>query len=187
MPMSLATAHTANQPTLMPDKKIAQSLTSFSPHNAQTLSMKSVVSSTHRGGAASKSATARVKSAPSHFSVRVRSAKLVLDDGQSFTLTVPIIIGRRPVANPSYPSAMLVALTDKTKCLSKTHILVYVQNGAVKVRDLNSRNGVRIETKETVVTVPSGAEMEVPSNARVCIGGRSFVVVVHEKMAASHK
>ena len=111
--------------------------------------------------------------------VKNNLAKLMLDDGQSFPLAVPIVIGRRPEASATYPAAMLLALNDESKRLSKTHVLVHSEAGVAKVRDLNSRNGVIIENKSSSVRVVPMLDVEVPVGAKVHVGGRSFTIIAN--------
>ncbi len=99
-----------------------------------------------------------------------------LDDGQVITLESPVVFGRNPVAPAEYPDAQPKALNDQTMKLSKTHAVVFAEQGQVKVVDLGARNGVVLEHDGTRSKIPQGEPFPVPSGATIRTGGRFFRV-----------
>ncbi|MGZ0711780.1 DUF5684 domain-containing protein (plasmid) [Coraliomargarita sp. W4R53] len=65
-----------------------------------------------------------------------------------------VLLGRRPAADPAYPSAQLIAIDDGT--VSKTHARLALRNDRWYITDLGSTNGV-------VFTMLVGTEVEAPS------------------------
>lgn len=53
-----------------------------------------------------------------------------------------LIIGRRPSADPDFPTAQLVPVADETRTMSKTHARLELHGGSWLVVDLDSTNGV---------------------------------------------
>lgn len=100
-----------------------------------------------------------------------------LDDDTLLTLDAPVVLGRNPVAPEGFREARLVDLEDPSMKLSKTHIVVVAEGGRVKVRDIGSCNGVVFELNETKMRIPPQQVIEVPDQATVHFGGRSFKVV----------
>jgi FHA domain len=88
----------------------------------------------------------------------------VLMDG-----TAPLFLGRAPVAPPNHPGARVLAVPDPEKSISKTHAMLELELGELRVHDLHSTNGVwvvpegaeaiEVEPDEPVV-IPPGAELE---------------------------
>ena len=83
--------------------------------------------------------------------------------------TAPLFLGRAPVAPPDRPGARVLAVPDPEKSISKTHAMLELDLGELRVHDLNSTNGVwvvpaggeaiEVEPGEPVV-IPPGAELE---------------------------
>jgi len=74
---------------------------------------------------------------------RSKSWVLTTDDGQRVRLTQAVaLLGRNPTPDRSYPEAQLVSLNDTAKTVSKTHARIELSDGAWRVTDLDSTNGV---------------------------------------------
>ncbi len=83
--------------------------------------------------------------------------------------TAPLFLGRAPVAPPTDPGARVLAVPDPEKSISKTHAMLELDLGELRVHDLNSTNGVwvtpaggeaiEVEPGEPVA-IPAGAELE---------------------------
>jgi hypothetical protein len=88
---------------------------------------------------------------------------LVLDDGRSFALSATsIVIGRNPEGDPG---EQRLAISDRTRTLSKTHARLIVQGDEWRLMDLHSTNGV-------VVVADDGAETLLDPGEAVIGGGR---------------
>jgi hypothetical protein len=89
---------------------------------------------------------------------------LILDDGRIFALTANRVeVGRKP--DPAGEGTQVLAITDSTRTLSKTHAVLELDGDAWKVTDLNSTNGV-------LVVDASGAEELLPSGGTAAVPGR---------------
>ncbi|GAA1753490.1 FHA domain-containing protein [Agromyces humatus] len=73
--------------------------------------------------------------------------------GFEVLLTLPIVIGRDPVAAGAHADARPISVVDPARSVSKTHAAIDARNGVVTVIDLHSTNGVRVQP-------PSGALVE---------------------------
>jgi hypothetical protein len=72
-----------------------------------------------------------------------------------------VILGRRPSADPAYPGAQLVAISDDTRTVSKTHARLELRGDTWFVTDLGSTNGVLFATlMGTEVEAQPGQEIE---------------------------
>ncbi len=94
--------------------------------------------------------------------------RLTFDDGQTFVLEGPALVGRRPEGRPGEPVRHLVPLTSSDMSVSKTHAQLQVApDGALVVMDRGSTNGS--------VLVRSGVTRELPpaSRPRCCPATRS--------------
>lgn len=70
---------------------------------------------------------------------------VVFDDGQEQRLEGPVVIGRNPSAPEGYPFARVVQIVDESMKLSKTHVVLLPQDGAVAIFDVGATNGVHLE------------------------------------------
>ena len=61
-----------------------------------------------------------------------------LDDGTVFHLPLPCVIGRFPKASDAFTK---VAITDIRRSISRTHLAMWLDGGALIVQDLGSRSG----------------------------------------------
>ncbi|GAA1943902.1 DUF5684 domain-containing protein [Microbacterium deminutum] len=70
---------------------------------------------------------------------------LVPPSGEAIPLSTEVVIlGRRPVADPEFPGAQLIAIQDGT--VSKTHARLELRDDAWYITDLDSTNGVLFAT-----------------------------------------
>ena len=85
---------------------------------------------------------------------------LVPPSGAAVPLSAEVVIlGRRPVADPDFPDAQLVAIQDGT--VSKTHARLELRDDRWYVTDLGSTNGVLFATVlGTEVEATPGVETE---------------------------
>lgn len=86
---------------------------------------------------------------PSAFEETVRAARhraawmLIPPLGEPIPVSSDVlIIGRRPGADPERPQAQLVAVSDETRTISKTHARIERRAGGWVIVDLQSTNGV---------------------------------------------
>jgi hypothetical protein len=85
---------------------------------------------------------------------------IVPPSGAPISLTADtVILGRRPVADPEFPGAQLVAIQDGT--VSKTHARLELRDDTWYITDLDSTNGVLFATlMGTEVEATPGVEVE---------------------------
>ncbi|MGO3886365.1 MAG: FHA domain-containing protein [Mycetocola sp.] len=95
------------------------------------------------------------------------SLVVLLPDGASRALNVPLLLGRSP---RSQHGAVAVPVTGDTASVSATHALVVPVPGGALVRDLASTNG-------TVVLAPDGSPTAVVPGADVLAVPGSLVVL----------
>lgn len=88
--------------------------------------------------------------------------KLVPPNGTAVEITSTVVIlGRRPSPDPAHPDAQLVAISDETRTVSKTHARLELKSDTWYVTDLGSTNGVLFATlMGTEVEAPPGEEIE---------------------------
>lgn len=87
---------------------------------------------------------------------------LVPPSGAPVDLTSDVVIlGRRPAPDAAHPDAQLVAISDETRTVSKTHARLQLRGDVWFVTDLDSTNGVLFATlMGTEVEAPPGEEIE---------------------------
>ena len=79
-----------------------------------------------------------------------------------------VILGRRPVADPGYPKAQLIAIGDDTRTVSKTHARLELRGDSWFVTDLESTNGV-------VLVTLMGTEIDAEPGVELAAGERFFL------------
>lgn len=105
------------------------------------------------------------------------SVQLTFDDGTHHFLVGSALVGRSPEPRDTHPNAQLVTLSDPGRSISKLHIALSVQSGAVLVEDMHSLNGTTIITPEgTTIAVLPGAPMVAPVGATVYFGDRTVKI-----------
>ena len=91
-----------------------------------------------------------------------------------------LIIGRRPSADPDFPDAQLVPISDETRTMSKTHARLELLGDEWVIVDLDSTNGVvlfRDDGAETEATpgVPSASASGSSSGTPNCGSSRRIL------------
>ena len=95
--------------------------------------------------------------------------ELVPASGSPVPLTADVVVlGRRPSADASFPSAQLVAVLDEARTVSKTHARLELRGDGWIVTDLGSTNGVMVRTL-------MGDEVEVEPGTQLDAGERFFL------------
>lgn len=79
-----------------------------------------------------------------------------------------VVLGRRPLADPSFPQAQLIAVQDDARTVSKTHARLELRGEKWLVTDLGSTNGVLVRTL-------MGEEIEVEPGTELEAGERFFL------------
>ncbi|WP_295790317.1 DUF5684 domain-containing protein [uncultured Microbacterium sp.] len=104
---------------------------------------------------------------------------LVPPSGGPVDLTSPVVIlGRRPAPDVAYPDAQLVAISDETRTVSKTHARLELRGDTWYVTDLHSTNGVLFATL-------MGTEVEAPPGEEIEAGERFFLGDAEVRLARS--
>ena len=113
---------------------------------------------------------------------------LVFDDGATFALDLPYVIGRQPGEHPTVQGAPArpLLLDDPDKTLSRSHAEVRLTGWDAEIVDRDSTNGTyfqspdgpwqQLESRTPVVLAPG---------ANVRVGGHRFVFESHHK--AKHR
>jgi len=76
-----------------------------------------------------------------------------------------LIVGRRPSADPDFPDAQLVPISDETRTMSKTHARLELLGSEWVIVDLDSTNGV-------ILFRDDGAETEATPGVPEPVGER---------------
>ena len=104
---------------------------------------------------------------------------LVPPGGAPVALTSNVVIlGRRPVPDAAHPDAQLVAISDETRTVSKTHARLQLRGDTWFVTDLDSTNGVLFATL-------MGTEVEAPRGEEIEAGARFFLGDAEVRLARS--
>ena len=98
--------------------------------------------------------------------------RLSAPGGFEVLLTVPIVVGRDPVASGVlHADARPVAVIDPARSVSKTHAVIDARAGVVTVIDLHSTNGVRVQPPSgEIVELAPGAPTEVVAGSTLYLG-----------------
>ena len=98
-----------------------------------------------------------------------RSWRLVVPGSPPILVSTKLFLGRNPTPTPGHERSPVFAIDDTTKTISKTHAMLEVVGGQLRVHDLNSTNGVwvvpadgeaiEVEPGEPVA-IPAGADLE---------------------------
>ncbi len=89
-----------------------------------------------------------------------------------------VILGRRPAADRAFPDAQLIAISDETRTVSKTHARLELRADTWYVTDLGSTNGVLFATL-------MGTEVEAPPGEEIEAGERFFLGDAEVRLARS--
>ncbi len=91
--------------------------------------------------------------------------------GFEVLLTVPIVVGRDPVASGAHADARPVSVVDPARSVSKTHAVIDARTGVVTVIDLHSTNGVRVQPPlGEILELAPGAPTEVAAGSTLYLG-----------------
>ena len=101
-----------------------------------------------------------------------------LDDGQRWTLAASNIVGRGPTApEDSDDQVQLIQIDDATQSVSKNHARILVEDGGIRVVDLQSTNGTSILLPDGQrVVVDSSGGAVIPAGAVIEIGERTCAI-----------
>lgn len=97
---------------------------------------------------------------------------LTLADGRRIPMSsMPVAVGRGPVAPASHPTAKALAVSDPHSSVSKTHAVLEVRDGMLWVTDLHSTNGTKVTNDVGEATsCPPGVAMPVGNEWTVSMG-----------------
>lgn len=105
------------------------------------------------------------------------SIRLNFDDGSHHFLVGKALVGRSPEADDAHEGAHLISISDPGRSISKLHMCLSVQAGAVLVEDMKSLNGTTVVTPEgTTLAVIPGAPVLAPVGSTVYYGDRSVKI-----------
>ena len=100
--------------------------------------------------------------------------RIRFDDGSVVDLVGVLVIGRDPQPPAHLPQARPVVLVDPTSSISRTHLAIGVEHGAVWVSDLGSVNGTDLVSATGRRVVRSGERVEIAADTLVEFGERSL-------------
>ena len=105
-------------------------------------------------------------------SARTGPFRLSGPGGFEVLLTVPIVVGRDPVASGVlHADARPVSVVDPSRSFSKTHAVIDAHAGVVTVIDLHSTNGVRVQPPSgEIFELAPGAPTEVVAGSTLYLG-----------------
>ncbi|MBN9612315.1 MAG: FHA domain-containing protein, partial [Actinobacteria bacterium] len=94
-------------------------------------------------------------------------------DGTAFPLHRSNVLGRRPKADGASDDAQLVALSDPSRVLSRSHALVEIDKDELWVTDLGSTNGTDVLDSQGAITecAPRSPRL-ITADQRLSLGGR---------------
>jgi FHA domain-containing protein len=95
---------------------------------------------------------------------------LTMPDGTRVPIEQATVIGRNPTPTPDAPGAVLRALADPQRSLSKSHALLVPSSGTLLVTDLFSTNGVAIIGKAGQVVAEPGVPTPAMDGSELAIG-----------------
>lgn len=106
------------------------------------------------------------------------SFMMQLDDGQRWTLAAVNIVGRGPTAPvDSDGEVQLIQIDDATQSVSKNHARILVEDGGIRVIDLQSTNGTRILLPDGQrITVDAAEGAVIDPGAVIEIGERTCAI-----------
>lgn len=105
------------------------------------------------------------------------SVLLTFDDGTHHFLVGQALIGRAPEPEANHPNAQMLPLHDPGRSISKVHLAVSVQSGAVLVEDMHSMNGTTVILPNgTVQAVLPASPVLAPAGSTVYFGERSVKI-----------
>jgi predicted component of type VI protein secretion system len=101
----------------------------------------------------------------------------VLPDGAVIAVTGALLLGRDPVRFDEWTTAILIKLDDPAKSVSKTHAVLELHAGGLRVTDLHSTNGVFLTAPDGIETaLESGASASIISGSSLDLGRYTILV-----------
>lgn len=101
--------------------------------------------------------------------------RLVADDGTEIEVMTSVIVGRDP-SGALVPGAVVAAVADPHRTMSKTHAALRLVEGELTVEDLHSTNGVYVIADDEERQVPAGIPHTLAAGQVVSFGDRAFSV-----------
>ena len=117
---------------------------------------------------------------------------LLFDDGTTFSLDGEVVVGREPDGDPRVASgdAQPLVVTDTERSVSRLHLRIVLQGGAVELIDLRSANGTAIRRPRDSAWHPltPGAATTISPDTEVRLGNRTFMFTAqgHSTVRPSH-
>lgn len=101
---------------------------------------------------------------------------LRFDTGESILIADPVLLGRNPDAS-EYPGTRAIALTDDSRSLSKTHMLVRPVPGGLEITDCHSTNGSGLIRAGAEYGVAAGTSVATTDGDMIRLGDRVAAVI----------
>ncbi len=99
---------------------------------------------------------------------------LVGEDGRRIAVRSTVVVGRDPDTG-DHTGALPAAVPDPERSVSKTHAVLTVADGALRVDDLHSTNGTHVLSHGVESAVQPGRPLEIQPGDTVWFGDRAFV------------
>lgn len=99
---------------------------------------------------------------------------LVGEDGRRIAVRSTVVVGRDPETG-DHTGALPAAIPDPERSVSKTHAVLTVAGGALRVDDLHSTNGTHVLSHGVESAVQPGQPLEIQPGDTVWFGDRAFV------------
>ena len=99
---------------------------------------------------------------------------LVGEDGRRIAVRSTVVVGRDPDTG-HHTGALPAAIPDPERSVSKTHAVLTVDGGALRVDDLHSTNGTHVLSHGVESAVQPGQPLEIQPGDTVWFGDRAFV------------
>ncbi|MEG9226842.1 RDD family protein [Aeromicrobium sp. Sec7.5] len=99
---------------------------------------------------------------------------LVGEDGRRIAVRSTVVVGRDPETG-EHTGALPAAIPDPERSVSKTHAVLTVAAGALRVDDLHSTNGTHVLSHGVESAVQPGQPLEIQPGDTVWFGDRAFV------------
>jgi hypothetical protein len=107
------------------------------------------------------------------------------DTGERVPLGATLLVGRDPDPGDEFESAEKLAIDDEAMSVSKTHLVLRLQNGKPEVMDLGSTNGTEIVAEDGKLTqLEVRRAVAIDPGSVVKFGDRSFVLSSADRESA---
>lgn len=102
-------------------------------------------------------------------------ALLVDHDSIRYTVDGAALIGRNPTADPAHPGLAVIAVSDGSFSMSKTHARLDVVDGGIRLTDLGSSNGsAAVDSAGVAAPIAEGESAVIPWGGTMRLGDRAF-------------